>query len=477
MTFVDALRGALEERDPHLSQDRVHDVVARQLDELTPSSRVLKTDYYNHSWAPDLVVVTGDQPERRVFLRFDVRQPAFADDLKYLAADAPIFLDLAAANPSGTTVVSDETGAGRFDLAEALREPSDRDVLVTEAPAIEQFETLATETKDVRVATQQVVVGGRGLIDEEAARVISTRWLSASAAATEANADSLRPALDDLEAYLSRVASLDLETTLRARWIGAGQPAETFPGREDWTLTDRAPWEVARLVLSLVDSGDTVEKTRWREIAAAASLSDLGHELYRIGEYRESGAVNDLVTAGLPLWTAQYAYVPQLESDSLERFDWSFGDYSFALNLVSRRAYFTDIGKKWSRVPRANVLPDARNRITSLASEDVRGAGIVTTEENITETLRPTSSMSLAQRMEQILEQTADVAFRAARLTSLDVRVPGTNATASIDFYRSVVRTEVPVPVRSYALLCARFVTGLLPDEIAELEGRLDGLS
>lgn len=156
-----------------------------------------------------------------------------------------------------------------------------------------------------------------------------------------------------------------------------------------------------------------------------------------------------------------------------ERFDWSFGDYSLALNLVGRRAYFTDIGAKWNRVPRANVLPDARGRLRTLQTTDVRGAGIVTSEENLTQTLRPTARMSLAQRLEQVLGQEADYAFRAARLATLDVNVAGTNATAHIDFPRSVVRTDVPIPLRTYALLCARFVAGLQDDEVAELERRL----
>jgi hypothetical protein len=81
--------------------------------------------------------------------------------------------------------------------------------------------------------------------------------------------------------------------------------------------------------------------------------------------------------------------------------------------------------------------------------------------------------MTLAERLEQLLAQESDLAFRAARLESLEVRVPDTEATASIDFYRSVVRTSVPVPLRSYALFCARFVAGLNANEIAELEAQL----
>jgi hypothetical protein len=310
MTIIESLRDALSTPNPHESQARVHDIVARRIDELTPASRVRSTGYFNHSWAPDLLVVTGDEPERGVFLRFGVRDASFADDLEHLSNDGPIFLDLSAANPSGPApAVNDEEAAG-FDLVAALGDREDGAVLVTDAPAIERFDAHIERERDVRTATQQVVVGGRGLIDEVAADRIGMGWVSANQAATEANPASLRAALDQVEGFLSRIASLDLETTLRARWIAAGQPAETFPGREDWRLGDRAPWELARLVLSLVDREEGVEPERWIEIAEAISASELGHELYRIGQYREGGAVNDLVRAGLRLWTAQVRVCP-----------------------------------------------------------------------------------------------------------------------------------------------------------------------
>jgi hypothetical protein len=471
VSVTEALHDALQEPNARESQRRVHDIVAKRIDALTPQSRVRTTGYFNHAWAPDFVVVSGDEPERAVFLRFDVRDPTFADDLEHLSYVEPVFVDISAANPYSTVPLIAATDGG-FNLERALR-ASDHAVLVTDVSAIDAFDAQIQNDRDVKTATQQVVVGGRGVVDEPAAERIANSWRSASDATTDADSLALRSALDQVEQYLSRIASIDLETTLRARWIAAGQPADTFPGSEDWTIADRSPWEIARLVVSLVDRSEAVRPRQWRDIASAVSASALGNELYRIGEYREGGAVNELVAAGLDLWTAQYAYVPPLPSDSLERFDWSFGDYSLSLNLISHRAYFTDIGAKWNRVPRANVLPEVRERLRTLSTNDVRGAGILTTEENITQTLRPSSKVPLAQRLAQLLEAEADFAFRAARLETLDVRVPGTAAMAHIDFRRSVVRTSDSVPLRTLALLCARFVAGLRDEELIELEARL----
>lgn len=145
-----------------------------------------------------------------------------------------------------------------------------------------------------------------------------------------------------------------------------------------------------------------------------------------------------------------------------------------ALNLISRWAYFTDLGKKWSRVPRATVLPNARERLNALVNADVKAVGLITPEEDVQHALRPDASMSLAQRLEQFLGTGGDPAWRAARLTSLEMRVPGTSATAHVDYQRSVVRTTDPIPLRTFALICARYLAGLGEDEVSALEAQFD---
>lgn len=472
MTVVDAVRDALGEPQPSVSQDRVHTIVARQLQELAKNSSVTTTGYFNHAWAPDLIVSSSDQPDRGVFLRFDVRHAAFADDLEFLSYGSSMFIDLQAANPDVGNGAEPEDG---FNLNEALATQDGEPILVTEVPAIDTLDNMVREKRDRREATEQVVIGGKGIVDANAADSIASNWDEAVQAVETGNSGGLRQALDEVEEYLGRVASLDLETGLRARWIAAGHTAEAFPGREEWELSDRAPWELARLALALIDAEAEPTSEQWRAVTSQISASALGHELYRLDKRREGERVTAMVRAGLAGWTAQSAYVPPLDSDSMERFYWMVGSYSLSVNLASRVAYFTDIPNKWNRVPRNYNLPIAEARLDTLASADVTGVGVVTSEEEMSHSLRPTAHEPVADRLRQLLSGDGDPAWSAARIKSMELRVPGTSAVASIDYERSVVRTSDPIPLLSFALLCGQYLAGLNEDELQELDATLNG--
>ena len=415
------MREALGISNPHASEDKVHELLARHLDEITPNARMSKTGYFNHSWAPDLVIGSTEQKgeERAVYLRFDVKHPAFADDLKYLAPKEPFFLDLAAANP-GEGIV-DET-AVEFDLSATLTKY--REVLVSEVPAVELMERGVKEDRGAREATGRVVQGGQGLVDPPAAERIIGSWKEASSAVQEKSPGELRSAIDQIEEFLNEDSAIDFESSLRQRWMAAGGAAETFPGKEQWSVQGRKPREIARLVVALVDEGDEVPQERWEEIASATSLSDLGHELAKLAQHRHGGGVNDLVRAGLRYWTAAFVYAPPLESDTMDRFDWSFGKYSIALNLIRCQAYFTDIGNKWSRVPRPKALPYVKEALDVLGDANVLGVGLLTTEEDMSVTLRPSATKSLRERVEQYIGEQPDAAWKARGLQKSICRCP-----------------------------------------------------
>lgn len=473
MSLAEAVSEALRISAPSESQQRVHEVVARQLDSISPGAEVKSTEYFNHAWVPDLVVAGRDGEARDVFLRFQVRDESFDDDLEHLADRKPLFLDI-----SKRTQLADNAPAADFDLSRALeaRGPASEGVLVTEVEAIDKFDSSVREYQPAAVATKEVVVGGRGIVDPSAATSIVASWREAREAASDASSDRLRTALNDVEVFLDRVSSLDLEADLRGTWVAAGHDAESFPGSEEWRLQDRSPQEIAELVGSLLRQGRPISKQQWSDIGEATSASSLGHELSRLKQMYVGGLVNDLVGCNLTRWTAKYAYVPTLNSDSLtDSFVWSLGEYALALNMVRRTAYFTDIGIKWNRMQKAEALPEIRDRIQDFGDRDVLGVGVETPEENVSHELRSTATRTLAEHVQPLVDSASG--WRTARLQWLELRVPGTELMATVDFRRNVVRAEASIPIETFALLLGRYVVALGQDEMEQLSESLRSAS
>jgi hypothetical protein len=229
------------------------------------------------------------------------------------------------------------------------------------------------------------------------------------------------------------------------------------------------------MVLAWVeDSEKTVPPEQWEQVAQVIDASTLGNELYKIRRTHEGGAVDDLMRACMPYWTATYAYAPQEKGETFDSTKWAIGGYSLALNLINRWAYFTDIGIKWNRMPKAESLPYVHAYIDRLDESAVLGVGLQTTEEDMSVTLRSTATQSLKERVEQHIIVQEDTAWRQARITHLELHVPAANATATVDFKRTVVNTDRSIPLRAFVDLVARYVAFLSDKELESLGEWLD---
>ena len=307
--FSAALRDALLVPDPSTSEDQVRQVVINQVRELDPEAALRTTGYFNHSWVPDLNIVWKDGGQRHLFLRFDVSDPSFIQDLRYADdEDSPVFLDIAQPDlaldgtlPPGTARASTEELAGE-----------ETGTMVANHAAWGVLGTGVEEDPEFLSATRQIVRGGRGYVGKPTADEVISAFSQASAylqpdRVHDTTPEELRLALDDLEKPLSRIASLDLETDLRARWVQGGRQPELFPSLEDWELQDRSPDEIATLVIALLTSDDDVPEERWVQVARAISVDALGAATR--GRTRiVGGKLNKLVRAARDIWTAKWAW-------------------------------------------------------------------------------------------------------------------------------------------------------------------------
>jgi hypothetical protein len=179
------------------------------------------------------------------------------------------------------------------------------------------------------------------------------------------------------------------------------------------------------------------------------------------------------VRTALQSWTAQWAHSPPLPAESFEgAYDWVIQSLGLGIQLPSRMVFFSDDGRRYSQVPSDFPLPEIIGREESLADPAVAGLGLVTQDEDVEITLRETATHSIHDLIEDlVLRESAT--WRAARISSMTLRLPAFAAEASIDYRRNVIEASRGLPLRQVLAIAAKFIAGLNADELSELNRSL----
>ncbi len=154
--FREAVAAGSSETSPRDTITRVKAAVIRQLQRLDGRARIRSTDYFNHSFAPDLVLSwsTGPQRERFVYVRLTDEASQLLDDVNDVAAQRPIIFDVAAS-----------AGLPTQQAAGDLRERATAsETLITTAGAIDSLVSQKSEEPVVGLLSSAVAQGGKGLL-------------------------------------------------------------------------------------------------------------------------------------------------------------------------------------------------------------------------------------------------------------------------------------------------------------------------
>lgn len=159
---AEQIRSAMGSSNPYDIVSGVKEAVANEVVSLSPDAKVVSTEYFNHSYMPDLVVEWQDagKPDHRpVFIRNSLR-PSIVDDVDALATREPVVVSLAS-----TSATPPEVAALRRRALSAHR------VLVTDVVSL--AEMAAPSDPDgragvgeplVRLVQTNLIKGGRGLL-------------------------------------------------------------------------------------------------------------------------------------------------------------------------------------------------------------------------------------------------------------------------------------------------------------------------
>lgn len=442
MSLVAAIADALRLADRHSQTSAVHDVVRNGLRDVAPGVEVRTTDYFTHTFIPDLVLAWGPESrrqERHVHLRFVVSDQAFLGEVDFLANTEPMFLGLLDTDPIADVAAGNGAAERRAGT------------LVTQSASLDALQEGRTRDQRTVTATREVVRGGRGSLGPQRASELVEAYHDSLYAIehlgeTEAAAaEQTRQALTLLEEVLRPRQFTAVERDLRSRWIRQGGDPFSFPGATEWDPQALTPEELGEVLNALLDSGRELPEDVWSRNAWFLSAQELAEAL---STDRRGGALNQLAASLLPNWTAQWVWAETLEPPLQPTFDWLITDKTLAVEIGDMRAAFRDDGRRFKdKKPTEDPLPTIGDMEAVLRDPHIQAASFHTAAEDISYSYRATGDQVLYDRLLQVFEPSQRHELRVSEVRTL---VPGRDDVAEIDLDRQVIdldKTPTPISV------------------------------
>jgi hypothetical protein len=318
---------------------RIKDAVGQELSALDPEITLTTTPYFNHSFAPDLVVhwsERGVSRERPVFLRGHIWTEFLGEELEQLGEISPLLIGLFDRTP--------QVEEGREDTGTSIatfEQPGEVDnSLVTEVEAVDALRP--EEQEDRAIATSAIVRGGRGFLDRDAATDLEhgiDRVLQSAVRGEEAN--KVLEALANVESWLTEPFSKRFELYTKLLWLGAGADLRQL-GSEDLRIAELDDSELRPLLSALLTRHERLSSYLWTAIGAQLDPDRLAA---LVGETEVSENLNDLVNANTESWQVKRAAIDREEELTAHLAEgWLIRRDNLAYQSGTTVAYFTGIG-------------------------------------------------------------------------------------------------------------------------------------
>ena len=352
-----------------LASERINGIkraVTAEVQAADPAVSIHFTDYFNHSFAPDMVLQwPREERERYLFVRPSASASWLLDDFVFMAPHRPVVVtleDIPAA--SGAEVPTLEAQA----LASLDEAASAADTWVTDPSGLASISEIRADQPVLGLLSQALMRGGRGVSDgpeiESLARTTSTGFDGAAALSEPA----ARSAVDAIEGHLDAEQAGRLTRVLRAVWEGHGGDSARFP-----TSAAVGPLTDDDLVYLLGSVGEA-STDFWRRVGRNITTIQLG----RLRVDDPSDSLQALVASNLATLQAKGLRVVdepfQLgESEDVPR--WLIGRGCLALRGPNWTVYLA--ARKSEELPPPDAV--AAPTLTALKHR-ARGARVAITE-------------------------------------------------------------------------------------------------
>ncbi|MFF5663693.1 hypothetical protein ACFY7F_12830 [Streptomyces griseofuscus] len=245
----------LVEDDPARNVESIKNAVISNIRASDAAVEIESTDYFNHTYAPDLVLRWDKgKEERQVYLRTSGNPQYLREDVAVVSERKPILMPLAPLRDPDQVV-------------ELEIESARSSTLVADPASLYAFSAERHERPVLGLLSRAVLQGGRGLVDEARARTTSDAVGMGFVAAQQAEVESTRGAVVAAESLLDPAHAGQLTRLLHAVWLGSGAPATSFPGATGVT----AELDAVGLKL-LLDIAVTDDEEFWQRIGAGITL-------------------------------------------------------------------------------------------------------------------------------------------------------------------------------------------------------------
>ncbi|MGH2864215.1 MAG: hypothetical protein ACRDJX_03080 [Solirubrobacteraceae bacterium] len=440
MTFVSAVDDALRLSERRTQISAVHDVVRNGLRAVAPTVAIRTTDYFTHSFVPDLILEWGPDDRRQhrhVHLRFLVSDPPFLSELSYLASTEPMFIGLLDSEPIA-------------DVAQGANgSPGVAETLITQSQSIDALQEGKARDQRAVTATREVVRGGRGALGPERATEVVGAYHETLTAielldtGQDAATEQTQTALGVLRSVLRPRFFNSIERELRSRWIRQGGDPFQFPGAAEWDPQTLTHEELGEVLNALLDCGRDVDADVWTRNAWFLSAQELAEAL---GSDRRGGALNRLAAAMLPSWTAQWVWAETLELPLQPTFDWMIKERTLAIEIGDMRASFRDDGRRFKdKAAIDEPLPSISDISEMLSDPNVQAASFRSPTEDIAYSYHATGEQVLYDRLVEVFETSQREALRVSEIHTL---VPSRDDVAEIDLARRIIDLDkTPTPI------------------------------
>lgn len=229
-TYSGAIAEAFDRDDPRSSVDSIKATIINEIHETDSRVSIKKTEYFNHTYVPDLVLNWPDEKiDRFLYLRTDPSPEYIAEDVEVAQAHHPIFFALSPLIRERQR----EFGVQLGDLDTSMNKSGS---LVTDVTALEELIERRKSTAVVGLVSSAVLQGGRGVVGRDAAATVASLVSEGFNGAKRLDRESTGAAVGAILSTFDRVRSSRLTRFLNAVWVGSGGDASRFPASTDFSM-------------------------------------------------------------------------------------------------------------------------------------------------------------------------------------------------------------------------------------------------